>query len=87
MLQVLYRIAIIQCIDHMRRQSQHHVLIDAPLSDETFPDRPVHPTAALERDEFQRQLHAALPTLTPCQRRVFVLRNSAPEIISPASQY
>ena len=70
----LYRIAVNQCIDHMRRQSEHRVLIDAPFSDETFPDHPVHPAAALERDEFHRQLHAALPALTPCQRTVFDLR-------------
>ena len=70
----LYRIAVNQCIDHMRRQSKHRVLIDAPFSDEIFPDRSVHPAATLERDEFHRQLDAALPALTPCQHRVFILR-------------
>ena len=70
----LYRIAINQCIDFIRRQSKHSVLIDKPFCEETFHTNPVSPTAALERDEFYRQLHAALPALTPCQRRVFILR-------------
>lgn len=70
----LYRIAVNQCIDFMRRQSKHHVLIDEPFCDETFCTAPVQPTAALERAEFHRQLHTALPALTPCQRRVFALR-------------
>ena len=50
------------------------MLIDGPFCEETFRTNPVSPTAALERDEFHRQLHAALPTLTPNQRRVFILR-------------
>ena len=70
----LYRIAINRCIDHMRRQSKHRVLIDAPFCEATFHDDLVHPSAALERAEFHRQLRAALPALTPSQRRVFVLR-------------
>lgn len=70
----LYRIAINRCIDHMRRQSKHHVLIDEPFCEEMFNREPVNPLASLERDEFQRQLHAALPALTPNQRTVFVLR-------------
>lgn len=70
----LYRIAINQCIDHMRRQSKHRVLDDAPFCDESFYHEPVPPLAALERDEFHHQLHAALPALTPSQRTVFVLR-------------
>lgn len=70
----LYRIAINQCIDFIRRQSKHSVLIDKPFCEETFHTNPVSPTAALERDEFHRQLDAALPALTPCQRRVFILR-------------
>ena len=70
----LYRIAINQCIDHMRRQSKHRVLSDAPFCEETFYTNPVSPTAALERDEFHRQLDATLPALTPCQRRIFILR-------------
>ena len=70
----LYRIAINQCIDHMRRQAKHRVLSDELFYEETFHTNPVLPTAALERDEFHRQLHAALPALTPNQRRVFILR-------------
>ena len=70
----LYRIAVNRCIDHMRRQSKHRVLIDEPFSDETFYYEPVHLSAALEWDEFHRQLNVALPALTPCQRRVFILR-------------
>ena len=70
----LYRIAINQCIDFMRRQSKHSVVIDAPFCEETFHEKPVPPTAALERAEFHEQLNAALPALTPCQRTVFSLR-------------
>ena len=70
----LYRIAINQCIDYMRRQAKHRVLSDEPFCEETFYTNPVSPTAALERDEFHRQLDSALPALTPCQRRVFILR-------------
>ncbi len=70
----LYRIAVNQCIDHMRRQSKHSVLIDKPFCEETFHANPVSPTAALERAEFHQQLNAALPALTPCQRTVFALR-------------
>ena len=70
----LYRIAVNQCIDHMRRQPMHSVVIDEPFCEETFRTNPVSPTAVLERDEFHRQLHAALPALTPSQRRVFILR-------------
>ena len=67
-------IAINRCIDHKRRQSKHHVLINEPFSDEAFHCEPVNPLAALERDEFHRQLHAALPALTPAQHAVFILR-------------
>lgn len=70
----LYRIAVNQCIDFMRRQSKHHVVIDEPFREEVFHHSPVPPTAALERAEFQQQLNAALPALTPCQRTVFSLR-------------
>lgn len=70
----LYRIAINQCVDYMRRQSKHRVLIDEPFCEETFYQDPVQPTAALEKDEFHCQLRTALPALTPCQRRVFLLR-------------
>ena len=70
----LYRIAVNQCIDHMRRQSKHRVLIDEPFCEDTFRYDPIPPTAALERDEFHQQLHAALPALTPSQRTVFILR-------------
>lgn len=70
----LYRIAVNQCIDFMRRQSKHSVLIDEPFCEQSFCSAPVSPTAALERDEFHRQMDAALPALTPCQRRVFALR-------------
>ena len=70
----LYRIAVNRCIDHMRRQSKHRVLIDEPFSEDTFYREPANPLAALEHDEFHRQLHAALPALTPNQRTVFVLR-------------
>ena len=58
----------------MRRQSKHRVLIDVPFCEETFHYEPVHPSAALERIEFYRQLDTALPALTPSQRRVFILR-------------
>lgn len=70
----LYRIGVNQCIDHMRRQSKHSVVIDEPFCDETFCFAPVPPSVALEREEFHQQLDAALPVLTPCQRRVFDLR-------------
>ena len=70
----LYRIAVNQCIDFIRRQSKHSVLIDKPFCEETFRTHPASPTAVLERDEFHCQLHAALPALTPSQRRVFILR-------------
>lgn len=70
----LYRIAINQCIDHMRRQSTHSVVIDEPFREEIFRSASVPPSAALERKEFHRQLDAALPALTPCQRTVFALR-------------
>lgn len=70
----LYRIAINRCIDHIRRQSKHHALIDVPFCEETFCRAPANPLATLERDEFHRQLHAALPALTPNQRTVFVMR-------------
>ena len=70
----LYRIAVNRCIDHMRRQSKHHALIDEPFCDELFYSEPANPLAALERDEFHQQLHAALPALTPNQRTVFILR-------------
>ena len=70
----LYRIAVNQCIDHMRRQSKHRVLIDEPFCEETFHEKPVPPTAAIERAEFHRQLNTALPALTPRQRTVFNLR-------------
>ena len=70
----LYRIAINRCIDHMRRQSKHRVLIDEPFSEEMFYRESASPLASLERDEFHRQLRAALPALTPNQRTVFVLR-------------
>ena len=69
----LYRIAVNQCIDFMRRQSKHHVLIDEPFCEQSFCPVSVPPSAALEREEFHRQLNAALPALTPCQRRVFAL--------------
>lgn len=45
----LYRIAVNRCIDHMRRQSKHHVLIDEPFCEETFYRAPANPLAALER--------------------------------------
>ena len=32
----LYRIAVNQCIDFMRRQSKHHVLIDEPFREEIY---------------------------------------------------
>lgn len=70
----LYRIAINRCIDHMRRQSKHHMVIDEPFCEETFYREPANPLATLERDEFHRQLHTALPALTPTQRTVFVMR-------------
>ena len=70
----LYRIAVNRCIDHMRRQSKHRVLIDEPFCEETFYRAPANPLASLERHEFHRQLHAALPALTPSQRAVFVMR-------------
>ena len=77
----LYRIAVNRCIDHMRRQSKHHVVIDEPFCEETFyrepasaVENPDNPLASLERAEFHRQLHAALPALTPNQRTVFVMR-------------
>lgn len=70
----LYRIAVNRCIDHMRRQSKHHVLIDEPFCEETFYRAPANPLASLEWAEFHRQLDAALPALTPSQRTVFVLR-------------
>ena len=70
----LYRIAVNQCIDHMRRQSKHCVIIDEPFCEESFYPPSVPPSVALEREEFRRQLHIALPALTPCQRAVFVLR-------------
>ena len=70
----LYRIAVNQCIDHMRRQSKHHVLIDEPFCEQSSCPVSVPPSAALEREEFHRQLDAALPALTPCQRAVFALR-------------
>ncbi len=70
----LYRIAVNQCIDHIRRQSKHRVLINEPFCEETFHEKPVPPTAAIERAEFHQQLNTALPALTPCQRTVFNLR-------------
>lgn len=70
----LYRIAINRCIDHMRRQSARRLSCHEPFYDETFYSKYVNPLAALECDEFHRQLHAALPALTPSQRTVFVLR-------------
>ena len=73
----LYRIAINACFDYMRRQSKRRALIDEPASerfDDKFSYHLAHPAAALESEEFRRQLHAALPALTPCQRRVFLLR-------------
>ena len=70
----LYRIAINRCIDHMRRQSKHHMVIDEPFCEETFYREPVNPLTSLERHEFHCQLHAALPALTPNQRTVFVMR-------------
>ena len=70
----LYRIAVNQCIDHMRRQSKHRVVIDEPFCEQSFCPVSVPPSAALEREEFHQQLNAALPALTPCQRRVFALR-------------
>lgn len=70
----LYRIAINQCIDFMRRQSARHVLSHEPYVDDEFFTRYVHPCVALEREEFHRRLHDVLPALTPCQRTVFVLR-------------
>ena len=70
----LYRIAINRCIDHMRRQSARHVLSHEPFVDDEFCTRYFHPCVALEREEFHRHLHDALPALTPCQRRVFNLR-------------
>lgn len=68
------RIAVNRCIDHMRHQSKHHVLVDEPFCEETFYRTPANPLASLERDEFHQQLHAALPALTPNQRTVFVMR-------------
>ena len=70
----LYRIAVNQCIDFMRRQSRQSVVIDEPFCEEMFCSAPVSPSAALERAEFHRQLDVALPALTPCQRIVFTLR-------------
>ena len=70
----LYRIAVNQCIDFMRRQSARHVLSHEPFVDDEFCTRYVHPCVALEREEFYRRLHDALPALTPCQRTVFNLR-------------
>lgn len=70
----LYRITINQCIDHMRRQSKHSVVIDDPFCEKSFCPAFDPPSAALEREEFHRQLDAALPALTPCQRTVFSLR-------------
>ena len=57
----------------MRHQLKHHVPIDEPFCEEMFYREPVNPLASLERDEFHRQLHAALPALTPNQRTVLVL--------------
>ena len=71
----LYRIAVNQCIDFMRRQSARRISSHAPFSEEAFPCKSAHPSAVLERAEFRRQLDAALPALTPCQRRVFILRH------------
>ena len=48
--------------------------MDEPFSDEAFYSAPVNPLAALERDEFHRQLRAALSALTPTQCTVFILR-------------
>lgn len=70
----LYRIAVNQCIDFMRRQSKHSVVIDEPFREEIYCPAHTQPTAALERAEFHRQLDAALPALTPSQRTVFALR-------------
>ena len=70
----LYRIAINRCIDYMRRQSARHVLSHEPFVEDEFCTRYVHPCIALERGEFHRRLHDALPALTPCQRTVFDLR-------------
>ena len=70
----LYRIAVNQCVDYMRRQSKHRVLINEPFCEETFYQDSIQPTAALEKDEFHCQLRTALQALTPCQRRVFLLR-------------
>ena len=78
----LYRIAINQCIDFMRRQSKHSVVIDAPFCEETFHEKPVAPTVALERAEFHQQLAVkrrtsrldALPThrIFPSLQREFI---------------
>ena len=72
----------------MRRQSKHHALIDELFCEDTFYLEPVNPLASLERDEFHRQLYAALPTLTPCQRAVFVLRyqEALPPILQTRSK-
>ena len=51
----LYRIAINRCIDHMRRQSKHHMVINKPFCEETFYREPVNPLASLERREFHCQ--------------------------------
>ena len=78
----LYRIAVNQCIDHMRQQSKHSVVIDAPFCEETFHEKPVAPTVALERAEFHQQLAVkrrtsrldALPThrIFPSLQREFI---------------
>ena len=67
----LYRITINQCIDHMRRQSKHSVVIDDPFCEKSFCPAFDPPSAALEREEFHRQLDAALPASTPANAPCF----------------
>ena len=69
----LYRIAANHCIHYIRRQSRRSALSDEPSSaDKGVYDRLYH--AALKTEEFFRQVHDALPALTPKQRTVFNLR-------------
>lgn len=64
----LYRIAINQCIDFMRRQSARRTTCHEPFSDDMFCHAPVPPLASLERAEFHRQLNVALPGQAPAGR-------------------
>lgn len=79
----LHRVVVNICLDHLRRRTRR-VELQAPARDherEGFfesvaEERPgLDPQRALESDEIQRRVGAALQTLTPRERMVFELRH------------